>query len=154
MEAKIQTIQVYAPDFPGNGMIPKRFSCQGLNVNPALQVEEIPQGTKSLAIIAEDPDAPNGSFDHWILWNIMPQQNIPENMQSGVKGLNGKHTLGYTGPCPPTGRHRYIFKVYALDRLLELQEGANRKILLDSMKPYIIGGGECMGFFEQTIHSL
>ena len=89
-------------------------------------MEVLPADTRSLAIIVEDPDAPNGSFVHWVVWNIMPQQYIEENLQSGVNGVNSNKKLGYMGPCPPTGRHRYYFKVYALDRLLDLPEGAGQ----------------------------
>ena len=106
-------LTVTSSAFKGDGMIPSKYTCEGDNINPPLRISGIPSAAKSLAIIMDDPDAPNGTFDHWIAWNIDPVETIAENSSPGIKGKNGRSQNGYTGPCPPSGMHHYHFKVYA-----------------------------------------
>lgn len=107
---------IKSPAFEPNTLIPKKYTCEGQNTNPPLTIQNIPQNTKSIAIIMDDPDAVEGIFDHWIVWNIPPQTTeISENYIQGTQGINTAEENGYHGPCPPRGKpHRYFFKVYAL----------------------------------------
>src|ERR1044072_9586498 len=102
--------------FSQGGQIPKKYTCEGENVNPSLRIGDYPEETKSLVIIVEDPDAPSGLFTHWLVWNITPNEAIAENYIPGINGRNSFGKTGYGGPCPPSGSHRYYFKVYALDK--------------------------------------
>ena len=148
MIAEISTLQIESLAFVHNGYIPSKYTCDGENISPPLTINELPEKTKTLAIIAEDPDAPNGTFDHWVVWNITPKQEIPENMKKeGTEGKNGKQKNGYHAPCPPSGVHRYFFKVFALDTFIKLPEGADKKSLLDAMHGHILAGGEIMGLY-------
>jgi len=97
--------------------IPEKYTCIGQNLNPPLNIENIPKNTKGLSLIFEDPDAPNGVFTHWLVWNIpVSTKSISENAKPRTEGLNSNGKIGYMGPCPPSGKpHRYIFRIYALD---------------------------------------
>src|ERR1043165_5068066 len=150
MNLFIDTLRVYSPVFGDEGNIPMKYTCEGDNINPPLSINELPPDTKSMAIIVEDPDSPSGTFDHWVIWDIEPQTNIAENFMGGVQGKNGKQKTGYTGPCPPSGIHRYYFKVYALDTKLELPNAESKKSLLDAMRGHIIAGGEIMGKYSKS----
>lgn len=154
MDTTIYSISVAANDFSEAGVIPEKFSCRGENINPAIRIGLLPDNTRSLAIVVEDPDAPNGVFNHWMAWNIEPTETIPENFMGGVQGLNSKGSKGYTGPCPRVGRHRYFFKVYALDAMLDLPADSDKKTLLHHFQDHLLGGGECMGYFENKRFSL
>jgi Raf kinase inhibitor-like YbhB/YbcL family protein len=149
MTTAIAKLKIESDAFSYNKPIPSKYTCQGDGVNPELTINDLPENTKSLAIIVEDPDAPNGTFDHWVVWNIRPTQQISENMREGTQGKNGREQLGYTGPCPPSGRHRYFFKIYALDDFLSLAGGANKKALLFAIHEHIIAAGEIMGTYEK-----
>ena len=144
----MNNLVITSPSFSEGADIPVKFSCRGENMNPEIGIGSIPAETKSLAIIVEDPDAPRGIFDHWVAWNLQPRSTIVENSKDGVQGNNGMGETGYTGPCPPSGTHRYQFKVYALDSMLDLPVGTNRKNLMNSMKEHVIAGGELMGLFS------
>src|SRR3989344_9637449 len=116
-------MKIKSPAFEENQMIPKIYSCDGDGVNPALEISEVPENAHSLALIVDDPDAPNGTFTHWLLWNIPPiTREIPQNSfpQGSVQGMNGAGKFGYIAPCPPSGMHRYFFKLYALNRSLDV----------------------------------
>ena len=139
---------ITSPSFSEGMDIPVKFSCKGENINPAIQIGSLPAETKSLALILEDPDAPRGIFDHWVVWNLQPVDRIAENSKDGIQGNNGKGETGYTGPCPPSGTHRYQFKVYALDSMLDLPVGTNKKNLMNSMAEHVIAGGELTGVFS------
>src|SRR5205809_749524 len=102
-------LNVVSLAFSQGGHIPKKYSCEGENVNPPLEISNLPAETKTLAVIVEDPDAKQGIFDHWIAWNIPPDEPITENSVPGINGLNSFGTEGYRGPCPPSGSHRYFF---------------------------------------------
>lgn len=154
MKTTIHSLSVAADEFTEGASIPERFTCKGMNISPAIRIGLLPDDTRSLAIIMEDPDAPNGVFDHWIAWNIEPGAVIPEQFSGGVQGLNSKDKRGYTGPCPPSGRHRYFFKVYALDAMLELSPDTDKKTLLHTLQDHLLAGGECMGYFGNNRFSL
>jgi len=143
-------LEITSPSFRNDGYIPVKFSCEGENVSPALSVKNIPSQAVSLAIVVEDPDAPNGTFTHWIAWNIEPLGNIPEKSMQGIQGKNSKGNNGYMGPCPPKGTHHYHFKIYALNAKLSLPEGSTKKQLLEAMNDHIIGSGELVGLYEKT----
>ena len=98
----------------------------------------------------EDPDATRGVFDHWIVWNIPPNEAIDENNVPGIMGKNGWGKTGYGGPCPPSGRHRYFFKIFALDTSLPLKEGSDKTLLMDAMKDHILATGELMGHYKKN----
>ncbi len=138
---------ITSPAFQEGGLIPLKFSCKGDNINPILEIKSLPAETKSLAVVVEDPDAPSGVFDHWVAWNLPPSSIIDENSKAGVQGTNGRGEVGYAGPCPPSGTHRYQFKVYALDRMLSLPAGTHKKNLLNVIGEHVIAGGELTGKF-------
>lgn len=143
------TLIVKSPAFRHNDSIPSKYTCTGGNINPPISIGLIPQNTKSFALIMYDPDAPLGTFDHWIMWNIPPKRSIDENTAPGVQGRNGRKENKYTGPCPPSGTHRYHFKVYALDTNLDLKEGAGKKELEEAMEGHIISSGELVGLYKK-----
>lgn len=140
--------------FSEGGSIPVKYSCEGENVNPPLTVEEIPDDTASLALILEDPDAPNGTFDHWLVWNIPPNEPIVENSIPGTGGKNGRGETSYIGPCPPKGRHRYLFKIFALNAFLDLAAGADKKQLETAMDGHILASAHLMAYYKKTRASL
>jgi Raf kinase inhibitor-like YbhB/YbcL family protein len=145
-------LQISSPSFSQNGFIPSTFSCEGENKNPALSIKNIPAGTQSLALIVEDPDAPQGTVYHWVAWNIEPTGTIPEKTPVGTQGKNTKGENGYMGPCPPIGIHHYHFKVFALDSKLDLREGSTKAQLEDAMKDHVIGSGELIGLYQKAAH--
>ena len=142
-------LQVSSPSFSNNDYIPSKFTCDGDNFNPEISVKNIPPQTQSLAIIVEDPDAPNGTVTHWIAWDIDPSGNISEKSMAGTQGKNTKGDNKYMGPCPPSGVHHYHFKVYALDKKIGLSEGSTKEELQDAIKDHIIGSGELIGLYKK-----
>lgn len=148
-ETKAATLIVKSEAFEHEGTIPEKYTCDGQGINPPLQLEDLPKGTESLVIIAADPDAPRGTFDHWLAWNIPPITIIDENYTGGVSGMNGAGKTGYYGPCPPSGSHRYYFYVYALDTTLHLQAGSNKKALLEEIQKHLLAKGILMGRYER-----
>ena len=146
----IQNIKVFSSAFEANRTIPKKYTCGGENINPPLEFEGIPEEAESLVLIVDDPDAPMKTFTHWIVWNIEPVAKIEEDSIPGVEGINDFRKIGYGGPCPPSGAHRYFFRVYALNRQLELKAGAGRKELESEMIGHIIAEGELMGKYSRT----
>ena len=135
--------------FSHNGHIPLKYTCEGENINPPLEVENIPDNTKTLALTVEDPDAPRGVFTHWVVWNISPNETIPEGNNPGINGTNSFGKTGYGGPCPPSGVHRYFFRVFALDDELDLSAGSTKEELLNAMKGHIIATAELMGVYQK-----
>ena len=138
--------------FQDNGAIPRQYTCDGQDINPPLMIENIPQGTKSLALIVDDPDAPMGIWVHWVLWNIPPNvKEIKENAvpAGAIEGMNDFRRHPYGGPCPPSGTHRYFFKVYALDTMLGISPDANKADLEKAMKGHILGQGELIGLYKR-----
>jgi len=142
-------LSVRSVAFSNGGPIPPRYTCEGENINPPLEVSGFPQGTRALALIVEDPDAPGGVYDHWIVWNMPPNNTIVENSKAGVSGRNSFGNTGYGGPCPPSGSNRYFFKVYALDAELNIQPGSDKKALQTAMKEHILGTAELMGRYQK-----
>ncbi len=146
----IQNIKVFSSAFEANRTIPRKYTCDGENLNPPLELEGIPEEAESLVLIIDDPDAPMKVFTHWIVWNIEPVAKIEEDSIPGVEGINDFRKIGYGGPCPSSGTHRYFFRVYALDRKLELKAGAGRKELESEMIGHIIAEGELIGKYSRT----
>jgi Raf kinase inhibitor-like YbhB/YbcL family protein len=136
--------------FEHNKPMPKKYTCIGEDINPPLTIEGIPTETKSLVLLMDDPDAVNGIFDHWVVWNIPPSTtNIAENTVPGTEGLNSGREHGYYGPCPPSGTHRYFFKVYALDTELGLSANSKKKDVEKAMQGHILAKGELIGLFHK-----
>jgi hypothetical protein len=144
-----KTLTVKSPAFPSNSAIPAKYTCEGDNINPELQIGDIPKEAKALALIVEDPDAPKGTFDHWIMWNIPVTDKIKENTATGMQGQNGRNESKYYGPCPPSGTHHYHFKVYALDEKLDLPASATKQQLLDAMEEHTLATGELVGLYSK-----
>lgn len=146
--------QITSTEFGHKGHIPPKYTCEGDNVNPPLLFQNIPEGTRSLALIVEDPDAPKGVFDHWVCWNISPNEAIAERSNPGINGTNSFGKIGYGGPCPPSGEHRYYFKIFALDTELNLLTGARKQEVLDAMKGHELATAELMGRYRKHKHAV
>jgi len=151
------TMNLTSSAFAQGQPIPAKFSCKGADVSPALAWDEPPAGTKSLALIMDDPDAPMGMWVHWVLFNIPTSAHgWPENTPTdailpngAVQGITSARSHGYHGPCPPSGTHRYFFKLYALDTLLSLPSSASKADLLAAMEGHILAQAELMGTFSK-----
>jgi Raf kinase inhibitor-like YbhB/YbcL family protein len=145
-------MKISSPAFHEGGTIPEKFSKNGQNVNPELRIEGAPAEAKSLTLIVDDPDAPVGLFTHWLVWNFDSKTTkIAENSvpKGAVQGTNDYPNLGYGGPQPPSGTHRYYFKIFALDRMLDLKSGAKRRELDAAMRGHIVGQGELIGRYSK-----
>ncbi|MBV9210211.1 MAG: YbhB/YbcL family Raf kinase inhibitor-like protein [Acidobacteria bacterium] len=137
--------------------MPSKYTCDGENISPPLKWEGVPEKAKTLALFVVDPDAPGGRFTHWVLFNLsatakeLPEKIPAEPQPAGVasQGTNDFKKLGYGGPCPPTGTHHYIFKLYALDSELTLNANANREDLLNAMQGHILAQGQLTGTYEK-----
>ena len=146
----MKELVVKSPSFQPNTPIPKKYSCDGENMNPPLTIEGVPKESKSLALIVDDPDAPRGTFDHWVVWDIPPSTTkIAEHSVPGTEGLNGARQKGFMGPCPPSGTHRYFFKVYALDTALKLGAKTTKRDLEKAIQNHILGKGELIGLYHR-----
>ena len=145
----MKELNIKSSAFEHNGLIPRKYTCDGEGVNPPITIENIPEGTQSLALTIDDPDAPMGTWDHWVVWNMPPKKEIKENEVPGVEGINdfGKHSYG--GPCPPGGTHRYFFKVYALDTKLNLNANSRKKDLEKAMQGHVLAKGELVGRYSR-----
>lgn len=148
--AHIASLSVTSPAFKDKDSIPAKYTCQGQNVNPPLAIGNIPEGTKSLVLIIEDPDAPGATFNHWVVWNIPPAGLIEENSAPGVQGSNSAGKTSYMGPCPPSGSHRYFFKTYALDTMLNIPPGSDKKVVEKAMKDHVLEEGTLVGMYEKA----
>ncbi len=146
---EVFNMRLSSPEFKHNAFIPSKFTCQGEGVNPALIIEGIPSGTKSLALIMDDPDALSGNFVHWIVYDIAVTSRIEENSIPGKQGVNSLGGLDYVAPCPPTGAHRYFFKIYALDKMLDLGEVINKPGLEKAIAPHILDTAELIGLYKK-----
>jgi Raf kinase inhibitor-like YbhB/YbcL family protein len=150
-------IKIHSTAFEEGGMIPKKYSCEGIDVSPPLLWTSIPEGTRSLALTCDDSDAPMGTWVHWVLFNLPANilelpENIPQQrmLANGAKqGMTDFRKIGYEGPCPPIGTHKYYFKLYALDCMLDLNAGITKKQLTDAMKGHIIAEGQLMGTYKR-----
>jgi len=145
------TMKITSSAFHQGANIPSKFTCDGSDTSPPLQIADVPSGAKSLVLIVDDPDAPGGLFTHWLVWNISPQTgSIAEgSAPKGVQGANDFGKSGYRGPCPPPGTHRYSFKIFALDRELDLRSGAKRSQVDAAMKDHVIAQGELVGRYAK-----
>ncbi|MBE0461547.1 MAG: YbhB/YbcL family Raf kinase inhibitor-like protein [Candidatus Aminicenantes bacterium] len=150
-------IKITSPAFEEGGMIPEVYTCDGIDISPPLKWSSVPQGTKTLALICDDPDAPIGNWVHWVIYNIPGDiSELPENIppeqelaNGGIQGMNDFRKIGYGGPCPPGGTHRYFFRIYALDTELDLQPGATESQLLKAMEGHILAEGQLMGRYSR-----
>ena len=145
-------MKITSSAFQEGGDIPSKFSRDGGNANPPLRIEGTPANAKSLVLIVDDPDAPVGLFTHWLVWNIDPKTTeIPEKgvPKGAVQGTNDYPNLGYGGPQPPSGTHRYYFKIFALDQTLGLRSGAKRQELDKAMSGHVVAEGQLMGRYTR-----
>ncbi len=150
-------ISLKSPSFKEGEMIPQRFTCDGEDISPELMWESIPEGYQTLAIVCDDPDAPMGTWVHWIIYNIPPgltglKEGIPpdESLPDGTKqGKNSWRRIGYGGPCPPGGTHRYFFKIYSLDTRLDLDPGVSKSQLIRAMEGHTLAQGQLMGRYHR-----
>ena len=145
----MQELRVSSPIFQNNQFIPPKYTCDGDDVNPPLRIEGIPGEAQALVLIVDDPDAPMGTWDHWVVWNIPPVERIEENSVPGIQGLNDFNKHSYGGPCPPSGTHRYFFKVYALDMKLNLDPNSRKKDVEKAMKGHILAEGRIVGLYRR-----
>lgn len=144
------TMQLTSTAFSDASPIPARYTCDGDDVSPPLLVDDVPEGTQTLALVMDDPDAPRGVWDHWVAFDIAPRAEIPENVGPlGVGGANSWGRTGYGGPCPPSGTHRYFFTVYAVDTQLALGPGASKADLLDALEGRILDQATLMGTYAR-----
>jgi len=141
-------MKITSPEFEDNKYMPKRFGYEHDNTNPTLIVEGIPSGAKSLVLIVDDPDAARG-WVHWLVYDMPLISRIEEGGIPGRQGMNDFRTLKYGGPCPPSGTHRYFFRIYALDKELGLKEGADRKAVEKAMEGYVLGKAELVGLYKR-----
>ena len=146
-------LELTSPAFDDGEPIPEKYSCDGDDTSPALNWSFVPEGTRSLALIVHDPDAPSGDFTHWLAWNIDPE---PGGLEEGVpapgQGANGFGRPGYGGPCPPPGHgsHRYFFELHAVDTDLDLEAGAAREQLEDAIEGHVLAKAQLIGTYERT----
>ena len=158
MEGELKMeIKITSPAFENGAHIPQKYTCDDLNISPQLEWGGVPDGVKSFALICDDPDAPMGTWVHWVIYNIPSSlnnlsENIPNDKILGngaLQGTNDFRKIGYGGPCPPGGTHRYFFKIYALDAELDLDVGATKEVLLNSMSGHILAEGELVGKYSR-----
>lgn len=157
-EVMAQEIEVMSHAFDQGGMIPSDFTCDGADMSPPIEWSGIPQNAQSLALIANDPDAPGGDWVHWVIYDLPPNlPGLPPGVSAvetlpmgGVQGRTDFGRIGYGGPCPPSGSHRYFFKVYVLDQMLGLKPGATKKELLKAMKGHVLAEGQLMGKYQRS----
>jgi len=143
-------LSVKSSAFESGKLIPKKYTCNGQEINPPLTIEGVPKEAKTLVLIVDDPDAPSGTFDHWVVWNIPASMGkIGENNVPGIEGMNGARQIGYFGPCPPSGTHRYFFKVYALDTELSLAVGSKKRDVEKAIQNHVLAKGELMGIYSR-----
>jgi Raf kinase inhibitor-like YbhB/YbcL family protein len=153
----LMSLSVESSAFAQNQGIPSKFTCDGLNVSPPLVWKNVPEGTKSIVLISDDPDAPAGVWVHWVCYDIPPtESSLPEGVPpadslpaGGKQGMNDFRNIGYGGPCPPSGTHRYFFKLYALDRMLGLPAGKLKKDVERAMKGHVLEKGELIGRYSK-----
>ena len=157
-EDNMENISISAEGFKDGTTIPDVYTCKGKDISPSLSWKGIPAGTKSIALIMDDPDCPGGTFVHWVLYNVPPQtQKLPEGMphdktlaDGSMQGMTDFARPGYGGPCPPPGKpHRYFFKIYALDSMINLPPGASKKQFENEMSGHILAKGEIVGIYKR-----
>ncbi len=148
----VANMKLTSPAFAHNEPIPSEYTCDGNDLSPPLVISDVPSDAKSLALVMDDPDAPVGTWDHWIVFNI-PTSTRQIVISTEAKGTNGRNSwgrTGYGGPCPPSGTHRYFFKLYALDTELNLHESATKKDLERAMQGHILSKSELIGTYKRS----
>ena len=151
-EQKPGEFKITSPVFENNSGIPPRYACDGKNISPPFEIKNVPPQVKSLALVVDDLDAPRGTYVHWILWNIEPMvKEIKENSipEGAIQGTNDFKQRNYGGPCPPSRAHRYVFKVFALDRRLDLSPDSAKVDLQKAMKGHVIGEAQLIGRYKK-----
>jgi len=146
-------MKVFSTAFENNKSIPTIYSCQGENKIPPLSFSDIPKNTKSLVLIVDDPDAPMGTFVHWVVYNIPPTTpgvKEGEEIPGSTYGKNGAGQMSFIGPCPPTGTHRYFFKLYALDSALSIEKGADKSAVEKAMQGHILEEAQLIGLYKKN----
>jgi Raf kinase inhibitor-like YbhB/YbcL family protein len=143
-------LQITSTAFGHNQMIPREYTCQGEDVNPSLEIRGIPPAAKGLALIMDDPDAPMGTWDHWLVYNIPLLEKIERNSIPGTQVKNSFGKFNYGGPCPPSGTHRYFFKLYALDTAPTLPPTVSKKTLEKAMEGHVLERAELVGLYKKT----
>ncbi|MFP4645277.1 MAG: YbhB/YbcL family Raf kinase inhibitor-like protein [Candidatus Woesearchaeota archaeon] len=146
------SLTILSPAFGDNEDIPAKYSCQGEDVNPELHIEDVPDGAQSLVLIMDDPDAPGGTFDHWIVFDIPSETSVIAEDSVPEEATQGRNDFGnneYGGPCPPSGTHRYQFKLYAIDTTLELPEGSTKEDVLAAIEDHVIEEDILTGLFSK-----
>ncbi len=149
---KVKELAVTSPAFAEGKAIPSRYTCEGRNLSPPLSFGAVPAATRSLVLIVDDPDAPAGTWVHWVVWNIPPDARrvVEGSLPPGAKeGVNDFRRNSYGGPCPPSGTHRYYFRVYALDTTLDLSASSNRAALEKAINGHVLASGQLMGTYRR-----
>jgi Raf kinase inhibitor-like YbhB/YbcL family protein len=157
LEATKMVYQLTSPVFEHKQAIPEKYTCKGKNISPELTWNNPPLGTAAYGLIVDDPDAPAGTWVHWVIYNIPGSlQGLPESIRNdkeiiniGINGINSSNKYGYSGPCPPFGTHRYFFRLFALDQILDIKQGANKPELIKAMQGHILAIAELMGTFTK-----
>jgi Raf kinase inhibitor-like YbhB/YbcL family protein len=151
--AAAEELTLTSPAFEPGGRLLRKFTCEGPGISPPLEIGNVPEGTRSLALIVEDPDAPMGNWVHWVVWNIHPRTHIlPEGRvpRGARQGMSDFRSQSYGGPCPPDGEHRYFFRLYALDTRLKLERDTDKDGLIKAMEGHILEQAELMGRYERN----
>jgi len=145
-------MKIISSAFENNQLIPKKYTCDGENINPPLKIDNTPENAKSLVLILDDPDASLGTFTHWLIWNIDPKTTqIEENSvpQGAIQGLNDFGKNSYGGPCPPSGIHHYYFKLYAIDTLLDFSSSSKKSDLEKAIEGHVLDFAELIGIYQR-----
>jgi len=145
-------MEIESAAFKDSKLIPQRYTCDGGNINPPLLISDVPENAKSLVLIVDDPDAPAGTWVHWTVWNIDPKvAEIHENSvpEGAVEGITDSGGSGYTGPCPPSGTHRYFFKLFALDTTLDLSSSVRAGDIEKEMEASILAEAQLVGLYRR-----
>ncbi len=153
-------MKILSPTFDDGGKIPSKYTCDGADISPRLDISQVPPDAKSLAVVVDDPDAPGGVFDHWVIWNIradidtipeeVPKKEVVDSLGGALQGKNDFGSIGYRGPCPPGGpAHRYRFKAYALDEKLDLDSEVLKKDLEKEMEGHVLSKDEIVGKYSR-----
>lgn len=147
-------LELFSTKFNQGQSIPKVYTCDGSNISPPLSWKDIPAGTKSLVLIMEDPDAPSGTWDHWVLYNIPPtttslEENLTTLPAGALQGKNSWNHTSYGGPCPPDAEHRYFFKLYAVNKVLPNQGGLSKQAIEQALKDHVLASAELMARYQR-----
>ncbi len=148
----VTNMKIVSSVFDHNQKIPSKYTCDGENVNPPLQFLDVPENAKGLVLIVDDPDAPSKTWVHWVVYNVNPDVNEIEESSipnGGIEGMTDFGRPGYGGPCPPSGVHRYFFKLYAIDSILDLPQNSSKQMVEDKMQDNIIDKAELVGFYSR-----